>query len=291
MAPDQANDLRQLVLRAGRVGSNDTPPPKIVVVAGGKGGVGTTTVAVNMAVALGREGRRVVLVDADFAGPDVAALCGLNEPYGSADVLAGRRTVHEVLQRGPGGIQVLPSSRGLTDPADCTPAAQERLIEQLRSLGPHADYVLIDAGAGAGRVMRQFWETADLVLLVTHADTVAVMDAYAAVKLVCRDEPPSTAIAVLTNCVADEAAAGEVHERIDRACRRFLGLHVADGGWIPFDSCAPRASAAERPLVVEAPASPAAAALVELAKDVPRRLESESPLHVHFRPQAGRFSS
>src|SRR5688572_26812793 len=105
MLPDQANDLRNLVLHAVRgVGpSPDVPPPKIVVVAGGKGGVGTTTVAVNLAAALAREGRRVVLADADFAGPNVAELCGVDGAYGAADVLAGRRTVHEVLLRGPIG--------------------------------------------------------------------------------------------------------------------------------------------------------------------------------------------
>ena len=286
MSPDQANDLRKLVLRTGRNGLNDAPPPKLIVVAGGKGGVGATTVAVNLAVALGREGRRVVLADVDFAGPDVAALCGLDEPYGSADVLAGRRTVHEVLQRGPGGIHVLPTLRGSTDPADCTPAAQQRLIEQLQALGPHADYVVLDAGSGSGRVMRGFWEAADLVLLVTHPDTVAVMDSYAAIKLVCRDDPPHTTIATLANCAVDESAGAEVHERIDRACRRFLGLHVDDAGAIPFDPCAPRASAVERPLVIDTPDSPAAASLVALAAEVERRMVAESPLHVHFRPAA-----
>src|SRR6186997_2625784 len=190
MSPDQAHDLRRLVLHAGHGGLNDsTPPPKIVVVCGGKGGVGTTTVAVNLAISLVREGRRVVLVDADFAGPDVTTLCGIDEPYGAAEVLSGRRTVHEVLSRGPGGIQVLPSTRGVTEAADCTPAAQERLVAQLEGLGPHADYVLLDAGSGSGRVMRRFWEAADAVLLVTHPDDVAVMDAYAVIKLVCRENP------------------------------------------------------------------------------------------------------
>lgn len=287
MMPDQANDLRRLVLRSGRTGGlNDSPPPKLVVVAGGKGGVGTTTVALNLAVALAREGRRTVLVDADFAGPDCAALCRIDERYGAADVLAGRRTVHEVLQLGPGGIQVLPAARGLTDPADCTPQAQDRLLAQLEALGPHADYVLLDAGSAGGRVMRRFWEAADAVLLVTHPDTVAVMDAYASIKLVCQDTPLRAVLASVANCVADEVAAADVHERLDRACRRFLGVTILPAGFLPFDPCVPRAAAGQHPFLIDAPDGAAALGIDRLAVEVPRLLETESPLHVHFRRNA-----
>jgi flagellar biosynthesis protein FlhG len=288
MSPDQAHDLRRLVLHAGRGGLNDSsPPPKIVVVCGGKGGVGTTTIAVNLAISLVREGRRVVLVDADFAGPDVATLCGLDEPYGTAEVLAGRRTVHEVLSRGPGGVQVLPSARASADAADCTPAAQERLITQLEGLGPHADFVLIDAGSGSGRAMRRFWEAANAVLLVTHPDDVAVMDAYAVIKLVCRDNPLAAVVAAVANCVdgsaaddspVDDSTVDDVPARLDRACRRFLGLTVACAGRIPFDPCVPRAAAVESPVVIESPAGQASAALQQMATLLPRLIETESPV-------------
>lgn len=284
MMPDQANDLRQLVLRQGRGGLHDAPPPKLVVVAGGKGGVGTTTLAVNLSVALARQGRRTVLVDADFAGPDCAALCRLDERYGGADVLAGRRTVHEVLQLGPGGVQVLPSSRGSTEAADCTPQAQDRLITQLEGLGPHADVVVIDAGSGSHRVMRRFWDAADLVLLVTHPDTVAVMDAYAAIKLICQDHPPRATLCSVANCATDEVAAADVHDRLDRACRRFLGLQLQSAGFVPFDPCVPRAATQQHPFLLEAPEGAAALGIERLAVEVGRRIEAESPLHIHFTP-------
>src|SRR5262245_34962276 len=95
---DQADELRQLV----RVSARSSDPPRgpqplHVAVTGGKGGVGVTTIAVNLAVALAQNGRRTVLVDADFSGPDVAGMCRLDEGDSVADILAGRRTVHEVL--------------------------------------------------------------------------------------------------------------------------------------------------------------------------------------------------
>src|SRR5690242_7407599 len=102
---DQADELRQLVLQAARRGSLPmAPAPKLVVVAGGKGGVGTTTAAVQLGLSLARLGTRPVLVDADLRGGDMATLCGLDAHESVADVLAGRLTVHEVMQRGPLGV-------------------------------------------------------------------------------------------------------------------------------------------------------------------------------------------
>jgi flagellar biosynthesis protein FlhG len=284
MLPDQANDLRNLVLRAARgVGpAYDVPPPKLVVVAGGKGGVGTTTVAVNLAAALAREGRRVVLVDADFAGPNVAELCGVDGPYGAADVLAGRRTVHEVLVRGPIGIQVLPAQRNTVEPADCLPPAQERLLTQLHGLGAHADYVLVDAGSASGRIMRRFWEAADGVLLIVQSDSVSIMDAYALVKAVASEGPPAAPIAAIVNGAADEAA-DDVVARLSRACRRFLGFTVAEAGRVPQDPRFARATAERRPLLLHAPDSPAVAAFDRLTDELFALVSSPPPPHFPLR--------
>ena len=87
---DQASELRQQVRRAGAPAAPTVFSPKLLVVTGAKGGVGTTSVAINLAVAMSRQSRKVVLVDADFDGADVATLCGLDEKHSVADVLAGR---------------------------------------------------------------------------------------------------------------------------------------------------------------------------------------------------------
>jgi flagellar biosynthesis protein FlhG len=282
MLPDQANDLRNLVLRTARgIGASDAPPPKLVVVTGGKGGVGTTTVAVNLAASLAGDGQRVVLVDADFAGPNVAEQCGLDDAYGAADVLAGRRTVHEVLLRGPMGIQVLPTHRGSVEPGDCSPQAQERLLTQLHGLGAHADYVLVDAGSGSSRVMRRFWEAADGVLLVVQSDSASVMDAYALVKLVCNENPPPAPIAAIVN--GAEAEAADVLERLNRACRRFLGFTITAAGHVPHDAGVAQASVAGKPLLLHSPQNPLVAAYERLAAEMTSLVVTPPAPHIVFR--------
>src|SRR3989304_1863508 len=129
---DQANDLRRLVRESRTPASAPAPlRPTLLVVAGGKGGVGTTTLAVNLAVALAQRGRRTVLVDADPDTADAAILCRLPEHHTVADVLASRRSIAEALQPGPGGIRVLAGAWGLGTVWDCPPAAQQQLVEQL----------------------------------------------------------------------------------------------------------------------------------------------------------------
>ena len=144
MIHDQANRLRQLVRNctvADSPGGNARPV--LVVVTSGKGGAGTTTTAVNLAVASAQTGWRTVLVDADCRGGDAAILCGIQERYTLADVQAGRRTVREALQPAPGGVQLLPGAWGLEQQRQHSPgggggdAGLRTAIQD-----PHADLLL-----------------------------------------------------------------------------------------------------------------------------------------------------
>lgn len=221
---DQADELRHLVRLGVHAGQADAP--RWLTVFGGKGGVGTTTVSLEIARSLAVAGRRVVLIDGDFVGPDLASFTGVEPRYTIGDVLASRRTVHESLEPGPQGMHLLLGPPPELRPLECSPTAQERLIEQLRSLGPHADVVVVDAGAAVGRTMRRFWQAADDLLLVTTADPVSVTDTYAALKQLYTREPDQAVHAVVNNC-SDAAVGKAVGERFAEACRRFLALSPA----------------------------------------------------------------
>ena len=255
---DQADELRLLArLWAAETKSAFRGPRKIVVSAG-KGGVGTTTIAVNLAAALGRQGCRTILVDADFRGADAALLCGIESRDTIADVLSGRRSVHEVLQPGPAGIQVVP---GVWSPGaipDCSPAAQQRLLREIDQLGRHADVVVLDVGSGLNHIVQRFWQAADEVLLVTTAEAVSIMDSYAAVKLFL-SEQSSVAVRTIVNQSPQTEVAAGVHSRIAQACQRFLGLKVRRGGTVSWDAAVTLANRSGRPLVLEKPEAPARA--------------------------------
>jgi flagellar biosynthesis protein FlhG len=265
---DQAFELRQLVRQdRAHLRAPASDAPHMVAVASGKGGVGTTTVAVNLAVALARLGRRVVLVDADLEGADVGNLCQLNPEHSIADVLRGARDVHEALCPARGGIQVLPGAWMGEAHLACTPRAQERLIAALRGLGPHADDVVLDVGCGAGRANRRFWHASDKVLAVTTAEDAAVMNVYAAIKLIGEGDPRLPVFS-LVNFAADAATARPVHDRLALACRRFLGMHLFAGGHLPASAEVRDAVRDREPFVCTQPRCEATLAMEQVAQQL-----------------------
>lgn len=262
---DQADELRRLVLRTAiRDRGTEIASPPLVVFAGSKGGVGATTTAVSLAVSLARQGRRAVLVDADFHQPDATSLCCVSERDTVADVLSGRRTVHEVLQRGPAGIQVLPGAWGACNVTPVSPLAQQRMLAELRRLGPHADVIVLDAGSSSNAVASRFWQAADLAVFITNSEPAAIMDCYAAIKVLV-SSGYTNPIRTLVNKAASDEQAADVAQRIDAACQRFLGLSVTNLDAAPFDPAVSDAAQAERPFVLHAPVSPAAQAVEAIA--------------------------
>jgi flagellar biosynthesis protein FlhG len=253
---DQAEKLRALVRESSAC---DAAPrliaPRKLVVCGGKGGVGTTTVAVNLAVAMARQGASTVLADVDMNRADVANLCGLDVHENIGEVLAGNRTVHEVLHRGPAGLQVLPGSWSPRAVPDCSPPAQERLLREIDRLGRHADMVVLDAGSGLNQVVKRFWQAADIVLLVTTPENTAVMDSYATIK-VFTASPKRSQVQVFVNC-ADKVAGEGVFARIERACAHFLSIEIESAGYLRQDRVVAESACARQPFAVGASSEPA----------------------------------
>ncbi|MCA9155319.1 MAG: cellulose synthase operon protein YhjQ/BcsQ [Pirellulaceae bacterium] len=229
---DQATELRKLVLRAARERvAAAAPPPKMIALFGGRPEVGVTTLAIELALAVARQGLRAVLVDADLRRAEIARRCKLRENNGIAEVLAARRDVHEVLERGPCGLQILP---GPSSPIhhEVTPREQQRLLQQIHTLGLHADWVLVDAGEIANPLLTTFWKVADQPVLVTTSESSVLMDSYASLKTL----HAQTRVAwprLIVNRVDDATTADEVATRIGRSCERFLEAQLGFVGFVP----------------------------------------------------------
>jgi flagellar biosynthesis protein FlhG len=227
--------------------------------------VGATTVAVNLAISLAAAGCRTILVDADLSGADATLLCGLESSESIGDVLSGRRTMHEILQTGPGGIQVVPGIWSPSTVPDCSPSGQQRLRRQLDQLGRHADWVILDAGSGLNHVVRRFWQMADEVLLVTTGEAAAIMDTYAAIKLFL-GELPRAAVQTAVNQSHSEAESAAVHVRLEAAARRFLGMTLTHAGSVPWDAAVALAATEGKPLAYGHASAPAAKAIERIAE-------------------------
>jgi len=254
---DPSSELRRLALRAGRQnGVGDDPPPHLIVVSGGKTQVGATTVAVNLAASLSSHGLRTVLIDADLAHASAARLCGCQDTRTIKDVLKGTINIHEAMQLTSAGFQLVAGSGSAEAGAACTPRAIQRLLRQIRGLGRFADTVVIDAGEGASELAGNLWRAAHCVLLVTSPEAAAVMDSYATIKMLWKNEPQGSGprLQLVVNRADSDLVTADVHRRIDMSCQRFLNLSVAlAGGLATHHSPAKRAGAG--PVVLSEPES------------------------------------
>jgi flagellar biosynthesis protein FlhG len=234
---------------------------------------------VNLAVALARHGLRTVLIDADLECADAAALCGCATSPGLGEVLASRRDIHEVLQRGPGGIQLVAGVAKSETRGPCSPKAQQRFLRQLNSLSKHVDMLVVDAGSVPTELARQLWAAAHDVVLVTSPDVVAVMDSYAAVKTLYSPGQTASQVRLLVNHAGHDAEAADVFRRIDQSCQRFLGVALELAGTIPSDDQALQAARHGVPVLLLSPHSPLSRSIDALADGlIPAEADEQPPL-------------
>lgn len=261
---DQAAELRNLVLRARRFNAAVIgPEPRLIVLTGGKGGVGTTSLALNLAIAMSQNGSRTVLIDADLHRADAALMCGVSDQGGVADVLSGRRDIHEVLQMGPGGIQLVPGVWGGNMGDQVLPSSPQRLTSQLKTLGRFADVVILDSGCRVCEAAKAFWNVADDAVIVTTPDPVAVMNSYAMLKVLARDAKAS--VHLLVNHCPNAEVAEDVYRRVEQSCRRFLNIGIGRLGHVPIDELMAATTGSSQPLMVTAPNAPASSKIQDIA--------------------------
>lgn len=223
---DQADQLRKLVCDTVRQHPALAPGVPLVVVSGGKGGVGVSTVATELAHELASLGKRSVLVDANPLQPDIATRLGREVRGCLADVLDGSRSAVEVLEPIGESIKLLPGRWAADEPPELGRDAVKRLLAELRALHAQADIVILDAGSGMSPWVQQLWKSAQQILLVSTDDSVAVMDSYAAVKLSPWGDVDGKVRLVINQC-ENTATANTTGSRFEATCRRFLGIHVA----------------------------------------------------------------
>ncbi len=275
---DQAHDLRVLASqRSLPEASLRGRTARVIAVTSGKGGVGKTTFAANMAVLLARWGKQVILLDCDLGTANVDVLLGLRPRYSLQHVLSRQRRLDEVIVTGPGGVRVVPGGSGLEELANLSSARCEELLHAFAALDGEADVMLLDTGAGISENVLRFVVAAGEAIVVTTPEPTAMADAYALIKLAHRrlallgEEAGAGGAAflrVVVNQATSEREGRETAQAIVTVAQRFLQAPVESLGWIPSDPLVARAVRAQLPIVDAYPRSPAAMALARLARQL-----------------------
>jgi flagellar biosynthesis protein FlhG len=239
-------------------------PVQVLAVTGGKGGVGKTSVAVNLAAALTGAGRRVVLLDGDLGLANVDVFLGLTPRHTLAHVLRGERTLDEIVLAAPQGFHVVPGASGIAELANLDAHSHLALVQAFSALATRLDVLIVDTAAGIAHSVTQFSQAAQQVLVVVSDDPASLTDAYALLKVLSRQHGVSR-FRVLVNMTRQVGAGVELFQRLERVTARFLDVVLDYVGEVPEDDCLRRAVRAQRSVQELYPSSPAARAFKKLA--------------------------
>lgn len=281
---DQAARLRELARARDLAVDEAQDGARILAVTSGKGGVGKTTISVNLALCLAAQGIRTAVVDADLGLSGVDVLMGLTPRYHLGHVLEGSRSLSEVALESPEGVLVVAGGPGWRELADASNTDLSRLVGGLRTLPGQPQVIVLDTSPGISRNVSAFAAMAHLALVVTTPDPTSLADAYACIKVLSQDRPDRP-LRLLPNQVLSRQECERLTERLGSVTDRFLGLRVPALGFVPQDSAVGRALQFRKPLVRIFPQSPAALSLRSLSRLVARELLD--PVMSQAAPQGG----
>lgn len=251
---DQADRLREKV----ELLRDNAPSARVIAVTSGKGGVGKTSLSVNMALQFRELGKKVVILDADFGLANVEVMLGIRPQYTLADLIFNNKTIEEIITEGPMGIGFISGGSGVQDLVNLDKDKIKKLIAKLVKLDSLYDVVIIDTGAGIADSVVEFVLSSPEVLLVVTPEPTSITDAYSLLKAVNRKKDfkrEQKSIKVITNRVENVEDGKEIFDKISIVVSKFLNIQLEYLGYIPQDKKIADAVIAQTPVSISSPNS------------------------------------
>ncbi len=264
---DQADKLREKM----ELLKEKTSSARVIAVTSGKGGVGKTSVSVNLALELRKQGEKVVILDADFGLANVEVMLGIRPRYNLVDLVFNNRTIEEIITEGPMGIGFISGGSGVQDLVNLEKGQLKKLIAKLVKLDNLYDVVIIDTGAGISDSVLEFVLTSPEVLLIVTPEPTSITDAYSLLKAVNRNKEfdrKNKFIKVITNRVESEEEGREIYEKISIVVSKFLNIRLDYLGYIPQDKRMGDGVIEQSPISISVPNSEPAVRIREICSNL-----------------------
>lgn len=244
---DQAEKLRQKVNQT----IDQASSTRVIAVTSGKGGVGKTSFSVNLAIQLTKQGKRVVILDADFGLANVEVMLGIRPQYNLADLIYNNKNIDDLITRGPMDIGFISGGSGVQDLTNLSREQIRILISKMVRLDTLADVVIIDTGAGIADSVLEFVLSSPEVLLVVTPEPTSITDAYSLLKTVNRNQefhPEHKKISIVSNRVESMQEGREIYEKLNIVSNKFLNINVQYLGAIMQDANVSKAIIEQKPV-------------------------------------------
>ena len=233
---------------------------RTIAVTSGKGGVGKSNIAANLAMIFRRYKKRVLLIDLDLGLANIDILLGLRPEYTLQDVLEGRKQIKDIVLQGPDGIKFVPASSGIEELTSLSEKQKEILFKGFCDLDEELDIVIVDTGAGISSNVLSFVLASNEILLITTPEPTAITDAYAMIKALSRKKKDLN-IKLLVNLSNSREEAELTMKKIASVTHRFLNINVQYLGYLLQDPNIPIAARLQRTFVKEYPNTTATSCL------------------------------
>lgn len=251
---DQAENLRKMIKEQTTL----RRVARVITVTSGKGGVGKSSISVNLAIALSKLGKRVVILDADFGLANVEVMLGIRPLYNLADLMFRGKSLTDIITKGPENIGFISGGSGIQELTNLSRDQIVYLIQKLVELDQKADIVIVDTGAGIADSVLEFVAASSEVLLVATPEPTSITDAYALLKTLNRKTDISladTVIKMIANRIDTYEEGKELYEKLSLVVNKFLSLNLEYLGAVPQDNIVSKAVMMQKPAITVYPNS------------------------------------
>ena len=270
---DQAEKLREIMRNKSSVTQTESPPPKacrIISVSSGKGGVGKTNIAINLALAYAKMGKKVIVLDADLGLANVNVVLGVIPRYNLYHLIRQQKKMRDIILDTAYGIQIVAGASGFSKIANLSEDERKNFIEELHELSS-ADIIIIDTSAGVSNNVLTFVAASDDAIIVTTPEPTAITDAYGIVKIIATEiDNLDLGLKLVVNRVKTVTEGRKVAERVINIAGQFLNIKLDYLGFVYEDAVVQNAVIRQRPFLTLDPKGKASICIDHIV----RRLEN-----------------
>lgn len=248
--------------------------PHVIAITSGKGGVGKSSIAVNLGISLAKTGARVCIFDADTGLANINILLGLTPKAGLEHVLFGAKSIEDIMLNGPFGVKIIPGANGISECVSLHPRQQLRLTRELARVEGEFDYLLLDTAAGIADNTLDFVGSAHQSVVVITPEPTSLTDAFSLIKVMHRRRP-GMAYQVVVNMCSNVPQAREVFHRFSTAVDKYIGVQLHNLGYLLRDESMRVAVTLQSPVALFPETDPSSRSFIRLADALRKSVDAQ----------------